>query len=169
MLFDLSDFFHPCFSIFHTEIMYAVSPGTQIELFPKILRVRGYFQFFLNFFFFKKSFKKKSRKSWKLDWFACSRNSWNSVKWTPMHLCWRFMMKILEGTGESENITKVLRLEVNVCYKTSVREALGSRPKNGIKIWSLGEFGAEFKKFFHKKVGTVSALNVRVLNFTKKS
>ena len=43
--------------------MNAVSPGTQIELFPKILRVRGYFQFFLNFFFQKIVQKKNPEKS----------------------------------------------------------------------------------------------------------
>ena len=35
--------------------------------------------------------------------------------------------------GESRIITKVIRLAVNVRYKTSVRAALRRRPKNGTK------------------------------------
>ena len=80
-------------------------------------------------------------------------------------LWWKF----ITDTGESRIITKVIRLTVNACYKTSVRAALRRGRKNGTKSWFLDEFGVEFKKFFHKKVGAVSAYNVKVLNFTKKS
>ena len=168
MLLDFSDFSAHVSQYFILKSWMPLAPGHKSNKNLLFLRVRGYFQFFLNFFFQKIVQKNPEKVGNWIDLLAPEilRIPWNGPQCTSVGDLW---WKLIKGTGESENMTKVNRLEVNVRYKTSVREALGSRPKNGIKSWSLGEFGAEFKNFFHKKVGTVSALNVKVLNFTKKS